>query len=359
MKVLIRILIIIGVIVFVFYYRANSILESKPLEGPNTSNVIPKTESSPPIVNALSRPEAGLSTWIGKESGKLREKLGEPNRYETSAFDYEWWVYNNPSTYMMVGVNNGIVTQVYIAGGDLDITPFKIGETLDDIYRTTILDSEVSVTLGENVYTFSMNEQDRTSRMLVQFEGLYAQLYMDEELDELQAVRFTDGETLVHHQPYEMAFVGELLDATLPSSYLQTRVDDANGRTLFELVNLFRMRNDLQAFSSDEELTRLAKGHSEEMLVENFFDHESPTFGTLKNRLETAEIEYDSVAENIAMAYYDGIEAAHGFLNSKDHRSVMLSKHFSKVGTGVFLDYYTQIFVKRDEENPPKKSNNE
>lgn len=353
MRALFRILLIATVIVFIVYFTSDSIEESKPLEGPNASSkVIPKTKPSVMQNNSILRPTEGMSTWIGKESSKFEKKFGSPSLKEPSAFGYEWWVYNGSSpTFMMIGVEDDIITQVYIAGKDLDATPFTIGQTLDDIYRSTILDSEVSVTIDDNIYTFSISERDMTTRLLVQFEGVYGQLYMDEERGTLQAVRFTDGETLVLHQPYEMSFVGELITYTPPSSYLQETINEANEQTLVNIVNLIRENNDLPILTNDEQLSNIAHKHSEEMLSENFFSHDSPTSGSLKERLTADGIVYKAAAENIASDYYDGIEAAHGLLNSEDHRSVLLDEKFTNVGSGVFLNYYTQIFIEKDEDN--------
>lgn len=57
------------------------------------------------------------------------------------------------------------------------------------------------------------------TRLLVKFDGLYAQLYIDGETSELQGIRFTDSETLVLHQPYEMIYQGELVIPTPPSRF--------------------------------------------------------------------------------------------------------------------------------------------
>lgn len=54
----------------------------------------------------------------------------------------------------MVGVQNNVVTQVYIAGDHLDASPFKIGQKRDEIYRKTIIDYEVAANVGENIFVF-------------------------------------------------------------------------------------------------------------------------------------------------------------------------------------------------------------
>ncbi|UZN00315.1 CAP-associated domain-containing protein [Lysinibacillus sp. MHQ-1] len=123
----------------------------------------------------------------------------------------------------MIGVENNVVTQVYIAGQDINAFPFKVGQKRDEIYRMTIIDYEVAANVGDNIYIFSMNEEDMQTRLLVKFDGLYAQLYIDRETSELQGIRYTDSETLVLHQPYEMSYQGELVRRTPPSSFFTAR----------------------------------------------------------------------------------------------------------------------------------------
>ncbi|WP_312019233.1 CAP-associated domain-containing protein [Bacillus cereus] len=44
-----------------------------------------------------------------------------------------------------------------------------------------MIDYEVAATVGENIFIFSMSEEDMQTRLLVKFYGLYAQLYIDRE----------------------------------------------------------------------------------------------------------------------------------------------------------------------------------
>ncbi|MFJ7667912.1 CAP domain-containing protein [Lysinibacillus sp. NPDC097195] len=347
MKALFRILIACATIAFIGFMFFNTPKENEPLEGPNAnSNIIPKTELEQPDVGAMTRPQRGLSTLIGQGIQAVLEQYGEPARKEPSSYGYDWWVYKtSTATFFMVGVQNNIVTQVYIAGDKLDATPFKIGQKRDDIYRMTIIDYEVAANVGENIFIFSMSEEDMQTRLLVKFDGLYAQLYIDSETSELQGIRYTDSETLVLHQPYEMIYQGELVSPTPPSSFLQQEINEASAAQLDDLINVTRDYYDLAPLELDEKLEAVAKLHSEDMKVQNFSGHESPTNGDLKKRLEAQGIVYNSANENLATAYFDAIEAMHGWLNSPEHRKEILNDKYSAVGSGVFLNYYTQIFM--------------
>jgi len=347
MKALFRILMICGAIALIGFMFFNTPKENEPLEGPNTnSNIIPQTELKQPDIGAMTRPQTGISTLIGKGTQTVLEQYGEPGRKEPSSFGYDWWVYNKDvSTFFMIGVENNVVTQVYIAGQDINAFPFKVGQKRDEIYRMTIIDYEVAANVGDNIYIFSMNEEDMQTRLLIKFDGLYAQLYIDRETSELQGIRYTNSKTLVLHQPYEMSYQGELVRRTPPSSFLQQEIDRANAKQLDDLLNVTREHHGLPPVEMNESLENTARMHSEDMKVQNFLSHESPTYGDLKKRLQAQSIDYSDANENLATAYFDAIEAMHGWTNSPEHRKVLLNDKYSQVGSGVFVDYYTQIYI--------------
>lgn len=348
MKALLRILMLCGAIAIIGFMFFNTPKENEPLEGPNTnSNIIPQTKlKQEAAVGAMTRPQTGISTLIGKDTQTVLEQYGEPARKEPSPFGYQWWVYNDDvSTFFMVGVEKNVVTQVYIAGQNIDAFPFKVGQKRDEIYRMTIIDYEVAATVGDNIFIFSMSEEDMQTRLLVKFDGLYAQLYIDRETSELQGIRYTDSETLVLHQPYEMSYQGELVRRTPPSSFLQQEIDVASAKQLDDLLNVTRVHHDLPPLEMDNSLEEVARMHSEDMKVQNFLAHESPTYGDLKKRLHANNIEYSDANENLATAYFDAIEAMHGWTNSPEHRKVLLNDRFTRVGSGAFVDYYTQIYL--------------
>lgn len=347
MKTLFRILIVISIFAVVYYYTSDSSYELKPLEGPNSSSpVIPKTESPEGFEDALPRPETGLSTYIGQHSGVILKKFGQPDRIDTSAYGYEWWVYNKEKdSFIMFGVEDEFITQVYIAGEKLDATPYKIGQTLDEIYRMTIVDTEITAKMGDNLYTFSLSENDMRTRILTKFDGMFAQLYIDQFTDQLIGIRFMNTETLVKHQPYEMSFVGDLIRIPKLNSYVLQRSNEANAKQLFDLLNLFRVNHDVPSLEWDDGASEVAMKHSEDMYTNNYLSHDSPDYGSLKERLDASLVPYNEVGENLATAYYDAIEACHGWFNSEDHRALILNEDFTHVGSGAFLNYYTQIFL--------------
>ncbi len=352
MKVLLRVLVILAALLVVFYYINQPVKENAPLKAPNSNGmVIPQKEAQNINISAVERPTNGLSTLVGQSTKKLQKALGTPNRKSPSAYDFEWWVYKkSANNYLLVGVENNQVKQVYTTGADANAAPFKIGQGIDELYRNTITDTEVTVKIKENVYTFILNEEDLQSRILVMYNGLYAQLYFDAIDQTLEAVRFIDGETLVKQQPYDMTYVGDMITPSVPSSYKQEEIDLENQKQLFELTNVYRLQKGYTALSSIEKLNELAMAHSEKLAVKKLPQEEQAS-DAFKDRLKNAEIQFDSAGENVTEDYLDAPEAINGLLNSEKHRVTLLNKNFNQMGTGAFGKHFTQVFIQNNAQN--------
>ena len=56
-------------------------------------------------------------------------------------------------------------------------------------------------------------------------------------------------------------------------------------QTAWNLLNADRIANDLSALPLDAELSRIARIKSQDMYRNNYFAHESPTYGTVRDML--------------------------------------------------------------------------
>lgn len=357
MKVLWKIALLLFVLLAMFYFLDGRVKENEPLESPvkhGTAIPAPDKEFGELTVGP-KRPETGLSTFVGKSSEKLVEEMGEPDRIEPSAYGYEWWIYSG-DIQIMAGVGDGTVNQVFSADKDSDLSPIVIGQNISEVFRFSIIESEVNVILDENIYTFTLNSQDLKDRVLLKYENLYAQVYVDAEDEIIESVRFIDPKTLVIHQPYDMEFMGELVTANIPSSTVQMEVDRSMERQIFELTNIYREHHDVKPLTNDYWLSLLAQNHSKDMAIENYFSHESPSAGNLSDRLKSFGIEHKKAGENIATNYVDAIEAVHGWLNSPAHRTVLLDSDATDIGTGAYGKYYTQVLIKSDKKENIKQN---
>lgn len=355
MKDLLRIMIFLSAILIVFFYFDSSIEENETLEAPTTKDPLPAEDLEEDPLE-IDRPAEGVSTYIGKSTEEWLADYGKPARMEPSAFGYEWWVYNQSlSNFVMVGVKEGRIVQVYAAGTAVDVAPFEIGQALEELYRFTIIENEITVKYDNSIFTFSLSVEDVASRLLVRFEDVYAQLYIDEEDHVLEAVRFMDAETLIRHQPYDMMFTGDLLPVTKPSSMLQKSIDRANAKQIIDLTNVYRLHHQQAALATNPAVSNVAAVHSQNTAMKNLASGEEVELESLEDRLTDADISFEEAAENTASQYYDAMEAVHGWINSESHRDALLSERFNQIGVGAFGKYYTQIMLLQEPAAPAEQ----
>lgn len=348
MKTLFRILIIATCIGIIYYYSNVEPSKTELLEGPSQiSQPVSTVEQRQQNQMNIPRPTMGISKYIGKPTGEILDNYGKPNRIEPAQFGYEWWVYSSYDELLMVGVVDEIVTQIYANTMNNNVAPYKIGQSLDDIYRMTIFEQEVTVEIDDNIYIFAMSEMDMKNRILVKYEDIYAQLYIDGENKRLDGVRFMDGKTLVLQKPYELQFIGKLLEANTPSSYEQLAINSANGQQLTDLANSYRLKNELPVLFQSTQLRLLAEEHSENMLLENMASQKLEATRPLEDRMQEIELDYKQIGENIATNYKDSIEVMHGWINSKEHRALLLDEQFTHIGSGTFVNNFTQIYLQQ------------
>ena len=81
------------------------------------------------------------------------------------------------------------------------------------------------------------------------------------------------------------------------------------------------------------------------MVNNNYFSHESPTYGTPFNMLSNFKISYKTAGENIA-ANSSNSGAVTAWMNSSGHKANILNSNFTHTGIGVVSSQkYGKIFV--------------
>lgn len=342
------------IVIFAFILFDQPVQENELLtEERQTGQVLPQDNliETAPEYNIFKRPQQGVSTFIGKPIEEWVAAYGEPNRIEPSVYGYEWHIYKTSlRNYQMVGVAKGMINQIYATGEDVSIEPYQIGQSLEDIYRFTIVLPEIGLQLGDNFYVFSLSPGDTKRRILVQYEDLFAQLYIDTIDNELEGVRFIEPNTLLMHRAYDIYYEGEIIDSPFPTSNTQSAVDRAAERELMELTNLYRSRHEVETLKGHAALEMIARGYSEELAKTNTFQESDFELSTYEAKLKEFNVDYTKAGGNSAALYRDPIEAINGWMNSKQHRETLLEPSYTHVGIGVFSQFYTQNFIQVEEE---------
>ncbi len=116
-------------------------------------------------------------------------------------------------------------------------------------------------------------------------------------------------------------------------------------KEVFNLINQQRNNNGINSLKIDEEVQRVAKIKAQDMVNNNYFSHESPTYGTPFNMLSNFKISYKTAGENIA-ANSSNSGAVTAWMNSSGHKANILNSNFTHTGIGVVSSQkYGKIFV--------------
>ena len=113
------------------------------------------------------------------------------------------------------------------------------------------------------------------------------------------------------------------------------------------LTNNERAKYGLSPLKADWELSRVAKEKSRDMLIYNYFDHNSPIYGSPFDMMDAYMIHYRSAGENIAKGQRSPEEVVNAWMNSEGHRANILNGSFTHIGVGFSEDGYiwTQQFI--------------
>lgn len=114
-----------------------------------------------------------------------------------------------------------------------------------------------------------------------------------------------------------------------------------------ELTNEEREKQGLTPLEIDEELSVVSKDKSKDMLDNQYFAHDSPTYGSPFDMMEKYGVSYRTAGENIAKGQSSAKEVVDGWMNSPGHRENILSDDFTHIGIGYIEEgnVWTQQFI--------------
>ncbi|GGB65331.1 CAP domain-containing protein [Fictibacillus barbaricus] len=119
----------------------------------------------------------------------------------------------------------------------------------------------------------------------------------------------------------------------------------ADEQQMLNLVNQEREKQGLPALKADPELTKVARVKAKDMIDNNYFDHNSPKYGSPFDMMKQFGVEYKTAGENLAGN--SSVQGAHtSLMNSQGHRENILKADYTNVGIGVVDGgQYGKMFV--------------
>ncbi|MDQ0350395.1 putative YkwD family protein [Alkalibacillus filiformis] len=116
------------------------------------------------------------------------------------------------------------------------------------------------------------------------------------------------------------------------------------------LTNEQREQHGLNPVELDTQLTDVAQRKSVDMADNNYFSHNSPTYGSPFDMLDHYDVSYTGASENIAAGQHSAEEAVNNWMNSEGHRENILNESWTHIGVGYedsgnMSPYWTQMFI--------------
>ena len=120
-------------------------------------------------------------------------------------------------------------------------------------------------------------------------------------------------------------------------------------KKVFDLINNQRTKNGLTALKMDAETLRVARIKAQDMVDNNYFSHNSPTYGSPFDMLNSFKVSYKTAGENIAGNSSNSATVT-AWMNSSGHKANILNSSFKYTGIGVvkgskYGKIYVQIFL--------------
>lgn len=118
-------------------------------------------------------------------------------------------------------------------------------------------------------------------------------------------------------------------------------------KQVVDLTNQERKKYGLPALKINTTLSKMAHTKANDMAVNHYFDHTSPTYGSPFDMMKKFGITYRAAGENIAMGQKTPQEVVNGWMNSPGHRANILNKNYTEIGAGFVSNgnYWTQEFI--------------
>ncbi|MFV0520282.1 MAG: SafA/ExsA family spore coat assembly protein [Lachnospirales bacterium] len=142
----------------------------------------------------------------------------------------------------------------------------------------------------------------------------------------------------------DLIYPNDQITVPLPDETLKTVEQE-----VVNLVNAERKKQNLAPLTIDWQVSRVAQYKSEDMGNNNYFSHNSPTYGSPFDMLKSFKISYSYAGENIAKGQKTPTAVVEAWMNSAGHKENILNSKFTKIGIGYYVKngtvYWTQMFI--------------
>jgi uncharacterized protein YkwD len=127
------------------------------------------------------------------------------------------------------------------------------------------------------------------------------------------------------------------------TAWMTPDVSAEEGRKIIALTNTLRKSLSLETLTENQKLNQAAIKKVEDMLINQYFAHQSPQGYDLEHFLKLATYNnYLTVGENLAIGYSDAAEVMTAWENSPTHYSNLVDPNFKEIGVALAGGIYQE-----------------
>ncbi|MGB7710754.1 MAG: CAP domain-containing protein [Microcoleus sp.] len=156
-------------------------------------------------------------------------------------------------------------------------------------------------------------------------------------------------------QPFDISMLSKSGERFI-SQISATATNPAFVDKVLELTNLERSKLGLSALTLNTQLANAAETHSQNMALQDFFDHTGKDGSSIGTRITATGYQFSTAAENIAAGSSTPEQVLDSWMNSAGHRANILNPNLKEIGIGYYFlandtgsvnwnYYWTQVFA--------------
>lgn len=338
---------------------ADPIITAKPTITPTVSATTIPTDVPAATLQTTRLCFAEKSLYIGESTEALQADWGEPERIDPlPQTNMTAYIYNSNSTtepYLLVGIKDQKVASYFTIGKGFTVYDATVNTVDGTAAQQTELVQEgasaasmVDAGWSENTDNFYALNSDKQEAK----EGTEAYYRLTDNAYMYAFSDFYDGKDKAVYGFY--AFSKDCNKYKMIYRKYMTYNDEilrAAETQVWEMTNAYRTYMGLSNLQWESKAEAAARGHSQDMADNNYFQHNSQDGTRFFARLQAEGISYRSCGENICAGSGDAIYMVIGWIGSFGHRDGILTPSFKYIGVGVaynasakWLIYATQDF---------------
>ena len=111
-------------------------------------------------------------------------------------------------------------------------------------------------------------------------------------------------------------------------------------KKIIELTNAIRANSHLKALAVNTALNNSSQAKADDMAVNAYFSHTSPTDKTVSDFVRSSGYKYSTVGENLAMGFTNAEDVVNAWVNSPTHYANLIDNDYVDLGVGLETGVY-------------------